>query len=71
MILIMESNQGIVNIYKNDQIVQSAHPPNISNAHVKMYMEHADTTVTRGDKFHVAGQYHGDDFAPTITIKKI
>jgi hypothetical protein len=70
-ILIMESAQGMTSLYKNGQIVQQAHPPNISNAHIKMYMEHADTNVKRGDYFQMYGQYHGDDFAPTLTIKKI
>ena len=70
-LLIMNQGGHMTNLYKNDEIVQQAHPPNVSNAHIKMYMEHSDAKVTRGDTFHVSGQYHGDDFAPTLTIKKI
>ena len=69
--LIMESAQGMTSLYKNGQIVQQSHPPNHSNVHLKIYMMHADTNVRRGDYFQMYGQYHGDDFAPTLTIKKI
>ena len=67
----MQDGGHAVSLYKNGQKVQVAHPPTVSNEHIKMYMEHSDTNVTRGDYFQVYGQYHGDDYAPTLTIKKI
>jgi len=70
-LLIMETTGGMTSLYKNGQIVQQAHPPNVNNGHIKMLMMHADTNVERGDYFQIYGQYHGDDFAPTLTIKKI
>ena len=70
-IQVMQSGSHLTSIVKNGSVVQRAHPLNVSNEHVKLLMQYTDPKFKRGDTIQFYGQYHGQDFAPTLTIKRI